>query len=118
MFQHIGGLQALEAGYKKSRIAPLVGQGGLTSARASLRTPYGLLGCDWKLVGGVLRLAAVVPPNTTAEIVIPAASAQVVRESGAPAASAPGVKSASYHDGALTVVVGSGHYVFTSGKVR
>jgi alpha-L-rhamnosidase len=118
MFQHIGGLQALEPGYKKSRIAPLVGQGGLTSARASLRTPYGLLGCDWKLVGGVLRLEAVVPPNTTAEIVIPSASAQSVRESGALAASAPGVKGASFQNGALTVVVGSGHYVFTTAQAH
>jgi alpha-L-rhamnosidase len=118
MFQHIGGLQALEPGYKKSRIAPFVGQSGLTSARASLRTPYGLLGCDWKLVNGVLRLEVIVPPNTTSEIVIPATTAQAVRENGAPAAAGPGVKSASYDEGALTVVVGSGHYVFTAARRR
>ena len=116
MFQHIGGLQALEPGYKKSRIAPLVGQGGLTFARASLRTSYGLLACSWKLVNGALWLEVIVPPNTTSEIAIPTASAQAVRESGLSAASAPGVKRASFRNGILTVVVGSGHYTFTGGR--
>jgi alpha-L-rhamnosidase len=116
MFQHLGGLQIVEPGYKKSRIAPLVGHGGLTSAKATLRTPFGLLACDWKLAGGALTLDVTIPANTTSEVVIPAASAEAVREGASPAASAPGVKSSSFKNGALTLVVGSGHYKFTAAK--
>jgi alpha-L-rhamnosidase len=114
MFQHIGGLQILEPGCKKSRIAPLIAQGGLSHARCSLQTPCGLLVSDWKRVNGQLTLAATVPANATAEIVIPAASADAVRERNRLAASAPGVKSASFQDGKLTLHAGSGRYEFTA----
>lgn len=113
MFQHLGGLQIVEAGYKKARIAPLVGLGGLNHALCSLRTPYGLLACDWSLSDGTLKLVATVPPGTTAEIVIPAGRAEIVLEGGRPAATAPGVTSAVFRDGALTLRVGSGRYEFT-----
>jgi alpha-L-rhamnosidase len=113
MFQHLGGLQILEPGYKKSRIAPLV-RSGLIHARCRLRTPYGLLASEWESVDGELRLVATVPPNTSAQVVIPAASAQSVREGEAFAINAPGVKTFSYQDGQLTLLVGSGRYEFTS----
>lgn len=113
MFQQLGGLQIVEPGYKRSRIAPLIRQGGLNQARGRLRTPYGVLACDWTLTDGVLKLVATVPPGTTAEIVFPAERADAVLESGGPAAAAPGVKSAAFKDGALTLSVGSGRYEFT-----
>jgi alpha-L-rhamnosidase len=118
MFQHLGGVQIVEPGYKKSRIAPLVGLGGLSHAQCSLRTPYGLLACDWTLTDGTLKLVATVPPCTTAEIVIPAARAQAVIEGGRPAATATGVKGAVFKDGALTLSVGSGRYEFTVSQRR
>lgn len=114
MFQHLGGLQILEPGYKKSRIAPLVGLGGINSAKCTLRTPYGLLACEWKLVGKKLTLVATVPANTSAEIVIPATNKKSVREGNAPAMPASGVKASSWKDGKLTLLVGSGHYEFTA----
>lgn len=113
MFQHLGGLQILEPGYKKSRVAPLIGLGGLTHAQCSLRTPYGLLACDWKLTDDALKLAVTVPANTTAEIAIPVDRADAVRENGTPAQTAAGVKSADFSTGILTLLVGSGHYDFT-----
>ena len=113
MFQHLGGLQPVEPGYKQVRIAPLVGHGGLSQARGSLRTPYGLLACDWQLAGGELTLAIAVPANTSAEVVIPAKNADAVHESGRPVAAAPGVKASTFKDGRLTVQLGSGSYVFS-----
>lgn len=112
MFQHIGGLQILEPGFRKSRIAPLVGHGGLSDARCSLWTPYGLLASEWKLTDGELTLAVTVPANTSAEVIIPAANAEAVREGNASAVSASGVKESAFHDGQLTLFVGSGHYEF------
>jgi len=60
-----------------------------------------------------LTLAVTVPANTTAEIAIPADSADAVRENGNPAQTATGVKSADFSNGTLTLLVGSGHYDFT-----
>ncbi len=113
MFQHLGGLQILEPGYKKSRIAPLIGLGGLSHAQCSLRTPYGLLSSEWRLTGGALTLAVTVPVNSSAEVVIPAANAETVREGHACAVSVPGVKESAFGNGRLTLLVGSGHYEFT-----
>lgn len=113
MFQHLGGLQIIEPGYKKSRIAPLIGHGGLNHAQGSIRTPYGLLACEWTLTSGGSKLVATVPPGTTAEIALPAVRAEAVLESGRPAATAPGVKSATLKDGTFTLSVGSGRYEFT-----
>jgi alpha-L-rhamnosidase len=113
MFQHLGGLQILEPGYRKSRIAPLVGQGGLSHARCSMQTPYGLLASEWKVDRDGLTLAVTVPANTRAEVVIPATNAEAVREGTASAISAPGVKESAFEDGRLTLLVGSGRYEFT-----
>jgi alpha-L-rhamnosidase len=115
MFQHLGGLQILEPGYWKSRIAPLVGAGGLHHARCSIQTPYGLLASEWKIDQEQLTLAVTVPANTSAEVVIPATNADAVREGTASATSAPGVKESAFKDERLTLLVGSGRYEF---KVR
>ena len=112
MFRNLGGLQIVEPGYKKSRIAPIIGAGGLTSAQSQIRTPYGALASDWTIAGAELTLSATVPANTIAEIVIPATGADAVRASGAPAANASGVQKAAFADGKLTLTVGSGHYEF------
>jgi alpha-L-rhamnosidase len=118
MFQNLGGLQILEPGYKKSRIAPLIGYGGLSHARCSLRTSYGLLTTEWKLANEELTLAITVPANTSAEVVIPAASAEAVREGRTAAASVRGVKATAFQDGRLTLLVGSGHYEFTGRAIQ
>ena len=112
MFQHIGGLQILEPGYKKSRIAPLAGHGGLTTAECHLQTPYGLLVCEWELKDDQLTLALTVPVNTSAEVVVPAANAAAVREGNVSAASASGVKASDFGNGRLSLLVGSGQYKF------
>jgi alpha-L-rhamnosidase len=116
MFGHIGGLQMLEPGYKKSRIAPLVGHGGLSLAKASLKTPYGILRSDWTFENGRLQLAIEVPVNTTAEVVIPTCAPDQVLESGAALRSADGVRIRSHANGRLVLRVGSGHYRFQAAR--
>ncbi len=113
MFANIGGLQALEPGYKKSRIAPLVGYGDLTHARCRLQTPYGPLSCEWELSGDDLTMAVTIPFNTHAEVVIPAPNAAAVHEATTTAEQAAGVKESRYQDGELTLLLGSGTYTFT-----
>ena len=84
MYQNIGGIKALEAGYKVSRIAPVVG-GGLTHGAGEFDSAYGPITTDWTLEDEDLSLQAEVPVNTTAEVVLPAANAFAVTEGGAAA---------------------------------
>lgn len=70
MHEYIGGLKSLEPGWKMFQVKPQPG-GTVTSAKTSHLTPYGRASVDWKVEGGKLKVDVVVPPNTTAEIVLP-----------------------------------------------
>ncbi|MFS4482766.1 family 78 glycoside hydrolase catalytic domain [Hyunsoonleella sp. 2307UL5-6] len=70
MYERIAGIAPLEAGYKSIRIAPKP-RAPLTSASASVNTPYGKVSSSWEIVNGEFNLEVVVPPNTTATIIIP-----------------------------------------------
>ncbi len=72
MHESIAGLapDPAQPGYKHFFIKPTPG-GPLTSARAELETPYGKALSAWKIENGILKLEAVVPPNTTASLIIP-----------------------------------------------
>lgn len=128
MFEHIGGLKALEPGYRKARVAPLIGYGGLNSARARLRTSYGALSCAWVLTNNAVTMTLEVPPGASARVLLPTLttnlSGLVVQESGttiwsngAPATSALGVTFATNEmaAGQTSVVweIDSGEYQFT-----
>ena len=71
MYERVGGIAPLEAGYKKIRIAPIPG-GPLTWASAALNTPYGKVSSSWKIENSIFYLDVTIPPNTSAEIEIPA----------------------------------------------
>ena len=114
MFAHLGGIQILEPGYKKSRIAPLVKESGLDHADCSIHTPYGQLACHWMIADNTLSLTAIIPPNTTADIVIPTSSTGSVLEGGEPISSSNGIIEAKASDKELTVTVGSGSYKFSA----
>lgn len=106
-YDTIAGLRPLpEApGWKRFRISPIPG-GGLTSAAATLQTPHGPAGSSWKIEAGRMRLTVRIPPNTTAEIVLPVAGAAGMTLDGAPLAeSAPA-------GGRTAVQLPSGEYTF------
>ncbi|KAH7038335.1 putative alfa-L-rhamnosidase [Microdochium trichocladiopsis] len=79
MWERAAGLKALEAGWRRIQVAPVVG-GGLTRVKAVHYTPYGKVGSQWVLEEGEedeeerLRMTVTVPPNATAEVVFPAGS--------------------------------------------
>ncbi|MFD5476485.1 alpha-L-rhamnosidase C-terminal domain-containing protein [Streptomyces hawaiiensis] len=111
MFQNIGGLSAIEPGYKRSRIAPAPG-GNLTEGSGSLKTVYGLLSSRWNTHDGALDLKVTVPVNTLAEVHVPAKTRWAVTESGRPADTAKGVRFLRMENGAAVFEVGSGTYSF------
>ncbi|TBN02956.1 rhamnosidase [Hyunsoonleella flava] len=71
MYERIAGIAALEPGYKKIRIAPVPNTKYLTSASASVNTPYGKASSSWEVKDNLFNLEVIIPPNTTAEIYLP-----------------------------------------------
>ena len=56
--------------------------GSLTSARATLNSMYGLIVSDWRIVDNQFAWDILVPPNTTATILLPGTIASLEAEAG------------------------------------
>lgn len=69
----VGGLAPAGPGYRRLEVRPRPG-GGLSYARARHMTPYGIAECSWTLEEGNFELEVVVPPNSTAVVVLPGSS--------------------------------------------
>jgi alpha-L-rhamnosidase len=103
-----------QPGYKHIIIHPRVG-GGLTSARAILRSIHGPIVSDWMVDSDASHLNVIhvtIPANTTATVYIPVAKAEAVKESGKPATEAEGVKFVRVEHGEAVFDVPSGKYNF------
>ena len=70
LYRRIAGLDATEPGYKRFAVKPVIG-GGLTWAKASVETLYGLAASDWKLENGTLTVTVTVPVGTTCDVTLP-----------------------------------------------
>ncbi|HEY7296013.1 MAG TPA: family 78 glycoside hydrolase catalytic domain, partial [Dehalococcoidia bacterium] len=81
LHRRIGGLAPLEPGYRRIEVRPLPG-GGITWAKARLRTPYGLAACAWQLEHDALTLELTVPVNSSATVVPPGGGAPIEAGSG------------------------------------
>jgi alpha-L-rhamnosidase len=104
-------LDQAEPGYRHMIVAPQPG-GGLTSARAELRTPYGSAASGWTLTGGRMRVTVRVPPNARATVHLPGARVGAVTEGGRAVGAADGVTSATQSGATAVLAIGSGEYVF------
>jgi alpha-L-rhamnosidase len=104
MYETIGGLVIDESdpGWKVIDIRPVPG-GGLTSAKATLDSPYGAIVSDWQISGGTFTLSVTVPVNSTATVYLPYTEGVQLDGSAPPA---PGA------DGGYSIA--SGTYVFTA----
>jgi alpha-L-rhamnosidase len=71
MYSTVAGIApGANGGWREFILAPIPG-GGLSSAEASFRSPYGLIECLWRLEGESITIDATVPPNTTASVRLP-----------------------------------------------
>lgn len=66
----VGGLEELEPGYRRVRIAPRPG-GGLTRASARHDSAFGTISSAWRRDGERMSLSVTVPPGVTAEVALP-----------------------------------------------
>lgn len=70
IYRYLGGVKALEAGFRAFEIAPLVPK-GLDHLRYSLNTVYGKIEVAWRIENGEFALDCTVPVGTTATIRLP-----------------------------------------------
>jgi alpha-L-rhamnosidase len=77
-FMHsvIGGLSPLSPGWKKILVQPRPG-GTVTSAKTRHVGPYGEISCEWEIRGDKLHVAIAVPPNSTAQVILPGLTEEV-----------------------------------------
>ncbi|MFI8893881.1 family 78 glycoside hydrolase catalytic domain [Streptomyces paradoxus] len=83
LYRSVAGLRATAPGYRTIEIAPRPGS-TLTSAGASIATPYGTASVAWSVSGDTLTVNAELPPGTTGRFLPPEGlhSAQPVTDLG------------------------------------
>lgn len=100
-------------GFARVRIRPQPVP-GITWARAVHASPRGRISVAWRHENGTFSLDLELPPNTTADVWLPADDVSAVRESGSPADEAPGVRVVREDRDRLVLAVESGRYAFSS----
>ncbi|MFF4357662.1 family 78 glycoside hydrolase catalytic domain [Streptomyces sp. NPDC001604] len=70
LYRSVAGLRPTAPGYRTLEIAPHPG-GALTSAEASVDTPYGTASVAWAISDSTLTVDAVLPPGTTGRFLPP-----------------------------------------------
>jgi alpha-L-rhamnosidase len=117
MYRVVAGLDTYldQPGYKHIRIQPHIG-GNLGYASASLQTMYGKLASEWKIDNDNTSFDIEIPPNTTADLYLPASNADMVTEGGKSLSAVQDVKIIGMKDGYLQLQLGSGIYHFSSKK--
>jgi len=99
-------------GYKKMLIKPIPG-GHFSFVAASLNTYYGLTSSRWQINGNQFVLDVQIPPNTSAQIVLPTADKASVMEGGKPLSVNNMPDKLAAEQLGTVVEVGSGVYHFT-----
>ncbi|NEB00394.1 family 78 glycoside hydrolase catalytic domain [Streptomyces sp. SID13726] len=105
MYANIAGISPGRPGYREIVVRPRPG-GQVTSARARFTSVHGPVSTRWRLRDGRFTLTCEVPPNTTAEVWVPAARADAVSRTHG--------TFLREEDGCAVYRVGSGTHRFTT----
>lgn len=70
LYRRVAGIEAIEPGYKTFAVKPVPG-GGLTWAKGSVNTPYGLVAAKWRIEDGKFTIDVQVPVGTTCQLTLP-----------------------------------------------
>ncbi|MCT9075177.1 alpha-L-rhamnosidase [Streptomyces fulvoviolaceus] len=105
MYTNIAGISAGGPGYREIVIRPRPG-GAVTTARATFTSVYGPVSTRWRQRSGRFTLTCAVPPNTSAEVWIPASDPDAVTRTHG--------TFLRQEDGCAVYRVGSGTHRFTT----
>lgn len=81
MYEKIAGIHALEPGYKKISIRPLLTK-GMTEVSAVYESVYGTIKSAWSCRDGVIKVDVRIPANTTAVIFLPEKEGEITVGAG------------------------------------
>ena len=81
LYERIAGIAPIAPGYKIIKIAPKP-RAPLTSASATVETPYGNIKSSWRKEKETYSLEIRIPPNTTAEVELPFGEIQNITING------------------------------------
>ena len=70
LYRRVAGIEAIGPGYKTFAVKPVPG-GGLTWAKGSVSTPYGLVSAEWKAEGSKFTVSIQVPVGTACRLTLP-----------------------------------------------
>ncbi len=115
MYERVAGIAPLTPGYKEIEIAPQLGQ-PLTSASASLNTPYGNVVSSWTIENEIFTLQTTIPPNTTALVIVPGNIEKELFINGGALKDNKDVKLSKTNSNSFEILVPPGTYTFTSNK--
>jgi alpha-L-rhamnosidase len=111
MYRISAGIETMGAGYKHILIQPHPTM-KLTYAKATFESPYGTIGSGWERKEGKVIVKVKIPANTTATIILPAGSADKVKETGKALSENTFIKNVKATDNKVTMMAGSGDYTF------
>lgn len=100
-------------GFKRIIIKPMAVK-GLTWAKGWYDSPYGRIAAEWAHDGKEFKLDLTIPPNTSATVFMPANDPKSIKEGGAPAIHAAGVKFLRQEKKRVVLALGSGTYHLVS----
>lgn len=78
MYEYVGGIRPDESGFKRIRLAPAFDIPDLSFANVTYETPYGKVASHWTKTVTEYAWEVTVPCNTTATVVLPDGSEQVI----------------------------------------
>lgn len=114
MYEDLGGIKTHKnhAGFKNLWMKPHPTE-DLTYANVSHITPYGKVVSNWSLKKDLFTWKVTIPANTRANILIPAAELEDIRESNKSVKDIEGLKYVRKEEGRINLEIGSGEYTFT-----
>jgi len=112
LYSTVAGISELAPGFKRILLRPQPHE-KLTHAAATLESPYGQISSAWKRTRSTFTWTVVVPPNTQATAVPPAASLDAIKVNGKPWSAHEGIRTADAFDGRPALTLLPGRYVFT-----
>lgn len=118
-YEDIAGIKSSsnQVGFKKIIMKPYVVK-NLSHVKGSYQSVHGLIESEWTNNKNGFDWQIAIPANTTAEIAIPAKSADEIKEGGNKASNSDGVKFLRMEDGRAVFEVGSGRYHFVTKEVQ
>lgn len=112
-YEQLAGIASKENAFQVISMKPVFPK-GLEAVKASYQSLYGEITSDWQVDGQKLRWQITIPPNTEAEVFIPARSETEVFESGKHLNQSEGIEKISRDEDYIKVSLKSGNYLFNS----